>query len=139
MYRAKSRLISAMTVRRDVRGFTLIELLVVLVILGLLAAIVVPKFTGKTETARVQSAKTQIQMFMTALDLYYADVGSYPSSLEELISSNAANWDGPYLKKQNIPKDPWGNDYKYEIVDDGRSCRVSSQGSDKSGPINSWE
>jgi len=124
---------------RNVRGFTLIELLVVLVILGLLAAIVVPTFTGKTEKAKVQSTKTQIQMLGTALDLYNADVGTYPGSLEELISSGAQNWDGPYLKKSKIPKDPWGNDYSYDVVDGGRSYRLSSQGSESSGPINSWE
>jgi len=125
--------------RRDFRGFTLIELLVVLVILGLLAAIVVPTFIGKTEKAKIQTTKTQIQMLGTALDLYNADVGSYPGSLEELISSGAENWDGPYLKKDKIPKDPWGNDYSYEVVDSGRSYRLSSQGTQASGPINSWD
>ncbi len=140
MRSARLRILSVAAVqKRNVRGFTLIELLVVLVILGLLAAIVVPKFTGKTEKARVQSTKTQIQMLGTALDLYSADVGAYPSSLEELISSSAQNWDGPYLKKNKIPKDPWGNDYSYDVVDNGRSYRLSSQGSESSGAINSWE
>jgi len=125
--------------RRDTRGFTLIELLVVLVILGILAALVVPAFVGKTEKAKIQAAKTQIQLFGTALDLYNAEVGQYPSSLEELISSNATNWDGPYLNKKKIPKDPWGNDYSYEVVDNGRSYRLSSQGCEASGPINSWD
>jgi len=124
---------------RASRGFTLIELLVVLVILGLLAAIVVPTFMGKTEKAKVQSTRTQIQMFGTALDLYNADVGTYPASLEELITSSAENWDGPYLKKDKIPKDPWGNDYSYELGDGGRSYRLSSQGNAASGPINSWD
>ncbi|MBN1593219.1 MAG: type II secretion system major pseudopilin GspG [Candidatus Coatesbacteria bacterium] len=140
MRSAKLRIISKAAIYKgDVRGFTLIELLVVLVILGLLAAIVVPTFTGKTEKAKIQSAKTQIQMLGTALDLYNADVGGYPSSLEELLSSGAQNWDGPYLKKDKIPKDPWGSDYSYEVVDNGRSYRLSSQGSESSGPINSWE
>ena len=140
MRSARLRILSvAAAQKKDVRGFTLIELLVVLVILGLLAAIVVPTFTGKTEKARIQSTKTQIQMLGTALDLYNADVGSYPNSLEELISSSAQNWDGPYLKKSKIPKDPWGNDYSYDVVDNGRSYRISSQGSESSGSINSWE
>ena len=140
MRSARLRILSAAAAHKgDVRGFTLIELLVVLVILGLLAAIVVPTFTGKTEKARLQSAKTQIQMLGTALDLYNADVGNYPSSLEELISSSAQNWDGPYLKRSKIPKDPWGNDYSYDVVDSGRTYRLSSQGSESSGAINSWD
>ena len=120
-------------------GFTLIELLVVLVILGLLAAIVVPRFTGKTEKARLQSARTQIQLLGTALDLYNADIGRYPDSLEELIESSDPDWGGPYLKKKKIPKDPWGNDYQYEVIDGGRDYRLSSQGSEQSGSVNSWE
>jgi len=139
MRSVRLRILSAAVNKRDERGFTLIELLVVLVILGLLAAIVVPTFIGKTEKAKVQSTKTQIQMLGTALDLYNCDVGGYPSSLEELISSSAQNWDGPYLKKNKIPKDPWGNDYSYEVVDGGRSYRISSQGSESSGAINSWD
>jgi len=140
MLSARRSSISLLAMRiREARGFTLIELLVVLVILGLLAAIVVPQFTGKIGKAKIQQAKTQIQMLGTALDLYKADVGHYPSSLEELISSTAPNWDGPYLKKSRIPKDPWGNDYIYEVVDNGRSYRLSSQGCPESGPIKSWE
>lgn len=140
MRSARLRILSVAAVRRrDFRGFTLIELLVVLVILGLLAAIVVPMFTRQPEKARVQAAKTQIQMLGTALDLYNADVGSYPGSLEELITSGADNWGGPYLKKDKIPKDPWGNDYSYEVVDGGSSYRLSSQGTQASGPINSWD
>ncbi|HUT02944.1 MAG TPA: type II secretion system major pseudopilin GspG [bacterium] len=139
MLLARLRALSMAINRRDARGFTLIELLVVLVILGLLGAIVVPAFVGKTEKAKIQSTKTQIEMFGTALDIYNAEVGRYPSSLEELISSNATNWDGPYLKKNKIPKDPWGNDYSYELVDNGRSYRLNSQGCEASGPINSWD
>ena len=131
------RFVRLLAIREDRRGFTLVELLVVLIILGLLAAIIVPNFTGKTEKARVQTAKTQIQLLITALDLYKADVGEYPNSLEELISSSAQNWDGPYLRKNKIPKDPWGNDYTYTITDGGRSCEVVSQGGKESGPISS--
>ncbi|MCD6327591.1 type II secretion system major pseudopilin GspG [bacterium] len=137
MQLARERLLSAFLSRRNTRGFTLIELLVVLVILGLLAAIVVPQFTGKIDKAKIQTTKTQIQMLMTALDLLKADVGEYPGSLEELLSSSASNWDGPYLKKKKIPKDPWGNDYSYSVIDGGRSCEITSQGSKDSGPISS--
>src|SRR5512140_1852413 len=99
------------------RAFTLIELLLVLVILGILAAIVVPKFSGRTEQARVTAAQTQISSFSTALDAFEVDNGYYPkgrAGLLDLVQQprDAQNWRGPYLKE--IPKDPWGNDYIYE-------------------------
>jgi general secretion pathway protein G len=99
-------------------GFTLIELLLVLVILGILAAIVVPKFSGRTEQARITAAQTQIANFGTALDAFEVDMGYYPkgkSGLNELFEQprDAKNWRGPYLKTE-IPKDPWGNEYIYE-------------------------
>jgi general secretion pathway protein G len=99
------------------RGFTLIELLLVLVILGVLAGIVVPRFGGQTKRARETAATTQISSFKTALDAYEVDMGSYPKGkdgLRELVSAprNAKNWRGPYI--ETIPKDPWGNDYIYE-------------------------
>lgn len=100
------------------RAFTLIELLLVLVILGILAAIVVPKFSGRTEQARVTAAQSQISTFGTALDAFEVDNGFYPKGkggLNDLIQqpNNAANWKGPYLKSE-IPLDPWGNAYIYE-------------------------
>lgn len=99
------------------RGFTLIELLLVLVILGILAAIVVPKFSGRTEQARITAAQTQISSFSTALDAFEVDNGYFPkgrNGLEDLVSQprDAQNWKGPYLKE--VPKDPWNNDYVYE-------------------------
>ena len=103
--------------RRLARGFTLIELLLVLVILGILAAIVVPKFAGRTEQARVTAAQTQISSFSTALDAYEVDNGYYPKGKNGLVDlvqqpRDAQKWHGPYLKE--VPKDPWGNDYIYE-------------------------
>ena len=100
------------------RGFTLIELLLVLVILGILAAIVVPKFSGRTEQARQTAAVSQIATFGTALDAFEVDTGHYPkgkSGLLDLVQQprDAQNWKGPYMKNE-IPKDPWGNDYIYE-------------------------
>ena len=99
-------------------GFTLIELLLVLVILGILAAIVVPKFSGRTEQARQTAAQSQIATFGTALDAFEVDTGAYPkgkNGLNELVSAprDAANWKGPYLKSA-IPNDPWGHPYVYE-------------------------
>ena len=99
-------------------GFTLIELLLVLVILGILAAIVVPKFSGRTEQARETAARTQIATFGTALDSFEVDVGYYPrgrNGLNDLFTEprDAKGWKGPYLKSEP-PKDPWQNDYVYE-------------------------
>ncbi len=129
-------------------AFTLIELLLVLVILGILAAIVVPKFAGRTEDARKAAAATQISSFSTALDAFEVDNGYYPkgkSGLGDLVSAprDAQNWKGPYLK--DMPKDPWLHDYIYECP--GRmnktSYDLSSPGPDgKSGnedDITNWQ
>ena len=100
------------------RAFTLIELLLVLVILGILAAIVVPKFSGRTEQARVTAAQSQISTFGTALDAFEVDNGYFPkgkNGLSDLVQQprDAQNWKGPYLKS-DIPLDPWGHAYIYE-------------------------
>lgn len=97
-------------------AFTLVELLLVLVILGILAAIVIPKFSGRTEQAKEQAAVTQIATFRTALDAFEVDNGFYPKSLGDLIQapSDAQNWRGPYLQTDQIPLDPWGSEYIYQ-------------------------
>ncbi len=108
------------------RGFTLIELLVVMVILGLLAALVGPKFFGQVDKARQKDASAQIALFGEALDLYRLEKHKYPTTDEGL---NALK---PYLKK-DIPKDPWGNDYVYRSPgEDGREYDLISYGADKS-------
>jgi len=104
--------------RRTRGGFTLIELLLVLVILGILAAIVVPKFSGRTEQARQTAAQSQIATFGTALDAFEVDNGYYPkgkNGLADLVQQprDAQSWKGPYLKGE-IPNDPWGHPYIYE-------------------------
>ena len=105
----------ARTLQSRRSAFTLVELLLVLVILGILAAIVIPKFSGRTEQAREQQAVTQISTFKTALDAFEIDTGNYPKGLIDLIQSprDAQNWRGPYMKS-DIPMDPWGHPYTYE-------------------------
>ena len=100
-------------------AFTLIELLLVLVILGILAAIVVPKFSGRTEQARVTAARSQISTFSTALDAFEIDNGFYPkgkNGLNDLVQQprDTQNWKGPYMKNE-IPLDPWGHAYVYDF------------------------
>ena len=122
-------------VRSRQQGFTLVELLLVLVILATLAAIVLPRFTGKTKQAQITAVQTQIAAFKTALDSYEVDNGGYPkgrNGLQDLIQRprDAQSWRGPYLQSDTIPKDPWGNEYIYECP--GRhntsSFDLSSQG-----------
>jgi general secretion pathway protein G len=100
----------------DRRGFTLIELIVVIIILSLLAAIVGPKLFGRVGQSKTAATRAQLTIFEGALDQYRLDIGSYPTTSEGLDSlvrnPNKPKWNGPYLKK-GVPKDPWGNAYKY--------------------------
>jgi general secretion pathway protein G len=99
------------------RAFTLIELLLVLTILGILAAIVVPRIAGRSEDAKKSAAVTQISAFKTALNTYEVDNGGYPRSLQDLIVQprDATNWKGPYLDSDSIPLDPWNHPYTYSF------------------------
>ena len=115
-------------------GFTLLELLVVVVILGLLAGYVAPRYFSQIGKSEVQVAKTQIDSFEKALDLYRIDVSSYPSTeqgLQALVEkpTGATNWSGPYLKK-TVPLDPWGHPYVYRAPGEKREYDIVSYGRD---------
>jgi general secretion pathway protein G len=103
---------------RGREGFTLIELLLVLVILTALAAVVVPKFTNRSQQARMTAARTDVASLEVALDAFEVDTGRYPTSGEGMSAllqqpADVTMWSGPYIKR-GIPKDPWGNPYAYK-------------------------
>jgi len=106
-----------------VRGFTLLELLVVIVIIGLLAGYVAPRYFAQVGKSEVQATRAQIDALEKALDQYRLDTRRYPSTeqgLQALVERPAgeARWNGPYLRKA-VPSDPWGNPYVYRNAGDG--------------------
>ena len=109
----------------------MIELLVVMVILGLFSTIVYQAFFPKIDQAKNQTARTQMEIVALALDSYRLDVGDYPVSLDELVQSSAPRWKGPYLQKGRVPKDPWGNEFVYEVKDEGGTFELRSTGDGK--------
>jgi general secretion pathway protein G len=132
-------------------GFTLVELLVVLAILGLLAGLVGPQVMKFLGTSKSKTAKLQIEDLVATLDLYRLETGRYPSNeegLEALVAkpSSAANWNGPYLKKGNVPQDPWGAEYQFRSPGEHGGVDVWSLGADnreggdgESVDLKSWE
>jgi general secretion pathway protein G len=116
-------------------GFTLIELLVVLVILGLLAGLVGPQVLSYVGGARSDTARLQIEELGAGLDLYHLGVGDYPTTEQGLVALveqpvGASSWAGPYLKKNQIPKDPWGNSYHYRFPGEHGPYDLYSLGKD---------
>ena len=116
------------------KAFTLIELLAVIAILGLIAAFAVPQVLKWVSGARSDSARIQIEALGASIDLYRLEVGSFPPTLEALVvkPSGQDRWDGPYIKKKVLPKDPWGNDYIYRYPGDNGDYDLMSLGADKS-------
>jgi general secretion pathway protein G len=116
-------------------GFTLIEIMVVMMIIGLLMALVGPRFIRQEEKAKVRAARAQIELLGTALDTFRLDVGRYPNTQEGLAALRQRpfgvdRWDGPYLKK-DVPKDPWDHVYLYRSPGDGgRPYDLVSLGAD---------
>jgi len=131
-----------MTVRQNsrrprTRGFTLIELLVVLMILGLLAGLVGPRVLKHLGGAKTDTARLQIEELGAGLDLYHLEIGRYPTTEEGLAAlaeppAGVANWNGPYLRKKNVPTDPWGNEYRYSAPGEHGDYDLYSLGRDGS-------
>jgi len=134
---------------KRMRGFTLLELLVVMVIIGLLAAYVGPRYFNQLGKSEVKAAKAQVDALEKALDQYRLDTGHYPTTEAGLAAlttrpANEPKWAGPYLKK-NVPPDPWGNPYQYKQPGDhgefdlfsyGRDGRPGGSGEDED--ITNW-
>lgn len=140
---------------RRPRGFTLIEIMVVITILGILAALIVPRVVGRTDDAKIAASKQDIASIMQALKLYRLDNGRYPTTdqgLQALITKPAtepvpSNWKaGGYLERSSVPRDPWGHPYQYLSPGTKGEIDVFSLGADQQpggeGPdadIGSWQ
>jgi general secretion pathway protein G len=121
--------------RRAEAGFTLVEMLVVITIIGLIMGLVGPRVLSYLGESKVKAAKLQIESFASSLDLFYLDVGRYPTSGEGLAAlterpGNAAVWNGPYLKTDSVPLDPWGHAYVYRAPAEHGPYEIVSFGSD---------
>lgn len=137
--------------RARTAGFTLIELLVVLVILGLLAGLVGPQVMKYVGSSKSKTAELQINDLSAGLDLFHLEVGRYPTADEGLLAlveapQGVSNWNGPYLKKRVVPKDPWGNEYHYRYPGENGPYDLYSLGADntvggegEARDIVSWE
>ena len=124
-----------MKTKQHANGFTLIELLVVLAILGMIVGLVGPRVMKHLGTAKSDTARLQSVDLGAALDLFYLENGRYPTTQEGLAAlvqkpAELDNWNGPYLKKKMIPKDPWVHDYQYQSPGQNGEYDLYSLGAD---------
>jgi general secretion pathway protein G len=112
-------------------GFTLVEMIVVIAIIGILATVVVVRYSGQTDQAKVAAAKAQLAQLESTVIAFHSHTGRLPKSLTELVEKppGIANWqEGGYLKGKSASKDPWGNDYRYKAK--GRQFEIFCLGAD---------
>lgn len=116
-------------------GFTLVEMLVVITIIGMIMALVGPRVLNYLSDSKVKTAHIQLESLSSALDLYYLDLGRYPSSGEGLAAlsqkpGNAVGWNGPYLRGGTVPLDPWSHPYVYRSPGERGAFDILSYGAD---------
>ena len=116
-------------------GFTLVEMLVVITIIGLIMGLIGPRVLNYLSESKVKAARIQLQSFGSALDLFFLDAGRYPSSSEGLgalmqRTSGVGAWNGPYLKGNTLPNDPWNHPYIYRSPGQHNPYEIISYGAD---------
>jgi general secretion pathway protein G len=121
--------------RAGEEGFTLVEMLVVITIIGLIMGLIGPRVLNYLSESKVKAARIQLQSFSSALDLFYLDAGRYPSASEGLgalmqRTPGVAAWNGPYLKGNSLPNDPWNHSYLYRSPGEHGPYEIISYGAD---------